>query len=78
MNAARTCRRYLAVAGFVILAVPSPAGTSTRQTQHPAERPLSQTARANLNAGYGKLPLAFDPTRGKRMGGCVFWRGAAG
>ncbi len=65
MNAARTCYRYLAAAALVILAAPSSAGTSTRQTQRPAESPLSQTARASLSSGYGKLPLAFEPNQGQ-------------
>ena len=65
MNATRTCHLYLAAAAFVILGVPSPAGTSTRQTQRPAESPLSQTARASLSSGYGKLPLAFEPNQGQ-------------
>ena len=65
MNAARTCNRYLVAAAFVILAVPSPAGTSTRQARRPAESPLSQTARASLMSGYGNLPLAFEPNQGQ-------------
>jgi hypothetical protein len=65
MNAARTCNRYLAAAGLVILAVQSSAGTGTRQTPRPAESRLSQTARAHLNSGYGKLPLAFEPNQGQ-------------
>ncbi len=65
MNATRTCHLYLAAAAFVILGVPSPAGTSTRQTQRPAESPLSQTAHASLSSGYGKLPLAFEPNQGQ-------------
>ena len=65
MNVTQTCNRYLAAAALVILAVQSPAGTSTRQTRRPAESPLSQMARASLNSNYGKLPLAFEPNLGQ-------------
>lgn len=65
MNAARSCHRHLAAAGFVILAVQAPAGTSTRQTRRPADSAPGLTARARVNSGYGKLPLAFEPNQGQ-------------
>ena len=65
MNAAPTCYRFLAATTFAILGIQSPAGIPTRQTQRPAESPLRQPARANLNRDYGKLPLAFEPNTGQ-------------
>jgi uncharacterized protein (TIGR03437 family) len=65
MNRAVASYRFLAATVFAALAVPSPAGTPPQQTRRPAEPPLSQTARANLNRDYGNLPLYFEPNQGQ-------------